>query len=1356
LGASIRGGGSSIMKEKMYQEILERVREQITPLKGSEIVIGIPFSDQMETVPTIIEIANEGLKKFYPEKRVAFVLVGSYEGRRMLRKIQQILKEQKRECYCFALHKEVDGKGWTLRALMEVSEFLYADLILLDPDFVRKGRQGLQPGWIYSIYRPIELGSDFVLPVFNRPPEGKRITDHFVIPLLISLYGYRLKEPIGGVYGIRRKSFSPFLRDKELFAETDVGNYGIDIFLTITAIVNELEICQANLGTRLKLSSPGEFPVRLRQALGTMLDQIGYTSSWWLKEGKKLKTEPPIYGKLPSLQPPKVAVNVSHEIERFKVDFQRYKDYLYRKLFPPSLYVTLSNLSTKEEEEFHFPSSEWAECVYILLLAYFFQKQIPKADILDTLVILNRARTAAFMREVRNCKGDAKALEADRLREAQIRDFTRLGELFEIHWRERKVFYMAPMERVLLEFLPGVPLNLPKELEDAEGRVTRVFEIFEELIEEVQGKGATFLQRGEKVECVERCMHEADEQLRDVLKGDVYSLNGVRTLVGNIFRYIPFSYKKCFFLNQRKIIEFLEGNIPHNLFELFGYRTVNSFLIKYEPRDILILASSTEGRAFNERFWDWFGDAQPDWFSFHKKGFIVQDNRNFGQWVHSRGEPSDIEILCGKILVTQYPRAAGLQYPYLLYLSLLAKLNVEMERFSQDWQFYSKEEHFSLRIINSLRRHLSKDPLSAHEIFEANVDEISTKRMVQSKILSKSLRDLREVYYVVYRLDGDFLSLGFPSWAAYRTWGRKGIPSIGFLGEKSKVEQRWFVREMLLKLAEIGRLGDKNYIRRKIREMRGNGREDKNIAVELGLIPPLRFDKENLPLIFRVPQESPDPKALTERVNVLIQSLSKGVTLDDLITKVPRELKPTEEQREEVHRLANELKGLEITHVNSVRYGGGVAEILDWLVPLMNSVAIKTNRVVIKPKNPGKFFPVTKTFHNALQGMEARLTEEMKEIYLKESDYMAKSLSREGGIRGDMVVCHDPQPLGTISLIDRRKVWRAHIDLSFPRREFVEFLLPFIERYDAAIFHFEDFILGELKGKIPIYLIPAAINFMAPKNIELPPGFPAYVLKSFGIDRNKPIILQISRFDRFKDPKGVVEAFESARSALLKEGLDMQLVYAGNMAGDDPEGMEILSDLIRNLGVKKKILSKRKFIPKSVAWTVGEVPYIFIINLGATPVVENALVVNALQTAATIVLQKSLKEGLGLTILEAMCKRKPVIVGSIGGPAHLIEEDGLFGYGVGYKDEKGNLVYTSQETAGEILRCFEDPQKALLMSERAQRNVGVNYSAIRHLLDYLRLFHDIVHTSHSMKGSRSFGRQVPHKPRLVGGGEGHK
>ena len=1319
---------SSVMKEDIYQKIIKRVQKEIKPLKGSEIVIGIPFigsPDEMKTLPKVIKTANEGIKRFYPGKKASFILAGSYEAKRAQSKIEGCLKKGKIEGYSFILEKSIDGKGWAIRALIEISKFLHSDLILLQADLLKKRKHGIQDNWIYLIHRPIELGFDFVLPVFNRPPEDKKLTDHLVAPILVSLYGHRLKEPLGGVYGISKKVLDKFIEDKKSFATTSIGNYGIDIFLTITAIVNDLKICQANLGTKLVVAR--KFPLRLRQILETLLNQIEYTPSWWLKEGKTLKTEPPSFGDLPPFQPPKIDVlDISYEIERFRVDFERYKDYLYKKLLQPPLYERLLNLSFKDEEEFYFSPSDWAQCVYTLILAYRLPKQISKTDILDTLVILYRARLATFFKEIQKLEGDAKRLEADKIREDQLKAFMRLRKTFERHWREGKLMFEAPVERVLLEFLPGVPLNLPKEIKDSHGKIIRVSEIYEELVERAQKSGDRFLPKEGKIEFMERRLYETDERLGQLLRGNIYSVAGVKSLVEKIFKYLPQSRKKCFFLKQTKIMEFLRTNAPYNLFELFGHRDLNSVLKKYEPRDLLILASLIEGREFNERFWDWFADAQPDWFDLQEKGFLVQERKNFPQWVHSRGESSEIEILCGKILVTQYSKAASIEYPYLLYLSLIAKINTEMEMFSEDWQAYSKEGDFSKKVMNSLRRHRSKEAFSAREIFEANVDENSIERIRSSRELRGVLNELLPLYHVIYRLNGNFLTLGFPSWAIYRTWGRKGIPSKGFLCEKSRVEQRWFVREIIIKMAEISGVGNKAFIDEKIRELRGNGNEDKNIAVELGILTPLRFDKENLPLIFKVPQDPSDIISLKGRIDQLIRSIPRKPTLDDFIEKVPKELRPTEEQIEEVRRLADKLRGLEVTHFNSTKYGGGVAEILHWLVPLMNSIGVKTNWVVVRPKDPREFFPITKTFHNALQGVPSTLTKRIEEIYLKESEYMFEKLSKREKIRGDILICHDPQPLATVSYAEVKKVWRAHIDLSSPQKEFVDFLLPFIEQYDASVFHFEDFILKEIEGKMPIYLIPAGVNFLTPKNMELPSEFCSYVLKSFDIDKNKPIILQISRFDRFKDPKGVVEAFESARSELLKEGLNIQLVYAGNMAKDDPEGGKILSDLISGLGAKKRRLHKREFIPKSVIWRVGEPPYIFIINLGATPLVENALVINALQRVATIILQKSLREGLGLTILEAMCKGKAVIVGNVGGPAYLIKEDGLYGYGVGYKDEKGNLHYSSEETAGKILKCFTEPHKTLEMAQMAQRNVAVNYSAIRHILDYLKLFDDVV------------------------------
>ena len=1320
-------GKSSVGKpKKIYQEILQGVQKKIASLKAKDIVIGIPFSDQIETLPTVIRIAQEGLQQYLPDKKAAFIIAATHEGKSFSQQINALFKELTIVGHFFSLDKELTGKGWAIRALMELSASLGSDLLLLEPDFVRQGQQGMQPSWINSLYRPLELGSDYVLPVFTRPPEARRAADQLVIPLLVALYGYRVKEPMGGAYGIRREILPIFLQDTKLFADTDIGKYGIDIFLTITAIVHDVKICQANLGIRCKRPAPGEFAVRLRQTVRTMFEQIEYTAQWWLQQGRFIKSEPPLYGTLPALDPPAVDLDIPSAIERFRVDFQRTANYLYKKLLDPSLYERLLDLSYTPVEKFSFSSADWAQCVYTLLLAYFFQKEIPQDDIVDTVTILSRARAATFMSEVQRFEGDAKSLVSARLREEQIKDFSLLRQTFAEHWNDNNLRYVAPVERVLLEFLPGIPLNLPKEVVDTRGNAVRVAEVYGDITAELQKKGAHFLSTGEPSEFLEKHLDEIDDKLRALLGGTIHSVQGVQQLAHYIFECLPHARTACPFLSPKKITEFLRANIPYHLFGVLGYNDLDSTLKKYKPRDVLVLASSLEGRAFNQQLWNWITDAQPDWFSAQEKGFLVQDNRHFTQWVHSRGEPTDTEILCGKIVITPYPNAAGLEYPYLFYLSLIAKLNVELEMFSDDVKSFLAEREFSWKLRNILRRYQTREILSAHEIFEANVDEISMTRIAKSKDLRTILKGLLDVYHVIYRLNGDVLSLSFPSWSIYRSWGRKGIPSIGFLGEKSKVEHRWFARELILRLAQIKGAGDKRYVDAKLREMRGNGHEGKNIIVELGILPPLRFDREHLPSIFHVPEESADSAQVKDTMNVLIRSFATKPSLEDLIAKVPADLRPPEEQIAEVKRLSHELKGLEITHFNSAQYGGGVAEILDWFVPLMNSVGLKAQRVVITPHNPQEFFPVTKTFHNALQGMETNLTKEMKDIYLRESEYIFEKLSKESQLKGDVLVCHDPQPLAAISYTDTKKIWRAHIDLSFPQSAFVDFLLPFIEQYDASIFHFEDFVLTKLKDEIPVYLIPAGINFLSPKNCELPSAFCSYVLKSFGIDTMKPMVLQISRFDRFKDPQGVINAFESARSELLKESLDVQLVYAGNMAGDDPEGAHILSELINTLKAQKHPLPKKAFIPKSVVWTVGDPPFIFIINLGGTPIVENALVVNALQRGATIVLQKSLREGLGLTIVEAMCKKKPVIVGNIGGPAHVIKEDGLYGYGVGHRDSKGDLVYTEEETAGEILRCFESPLETLKMAERAQRQVGINYSAIRHLLDYLKLLYNLV------------------------------
>ena len=212
-------GKNSVSKqEKIYQEILQRVQDGSTDLQGKDIIIGIPFSDQIETLPTVIGTVNEGIQQYLPDKKVTFVIAGTHEAKNFTGQISALFKELAIHGHFFTLDKALAGKGWVMRALMELSASLGSDLILIEPDFVREGQEGIQPAWICSLYRPLELGMDFVLPVFTRPPEGKRVSDHLVIPLLVALYGYRVQEPMGGVYGIRKETLQTFLQDPKLFS----------------------------------------------------------------------------------------------------------------------------------------------------------------------------------------------------------------------------------------------------------------------------------------------------------------------------------------------------------------------------------------------------------------------------------------------------------------------------------------------------------------------------------------------------------------------------------------------------------------------------------------------------------------------------------------------------------------------------------------------------------------------------------------------------------------------------------------------------------------------------------------------------------------------------------------------------------------------------------------------------------------------------------------------------------------------------------------------------------------------------------------------------------------------------------
>jgi len=318
-------------------------------------------------------------------------------------------------------------------------------------------------------------------------------------------------------------------------------------------------------------------------------------------------------------------------------------------------------------------------------------------------------------------------------------------------------------------------------------------------------------------------------------------------------------------------------------------------------------------------------------------------------------------------------------------------------------------------------------------------------------------------------------------------------------------------------------------------------------------------------------------------------------------------------QLDELHFLARSVRGKTVKMVNSTSMGGGVAEMLNRLIPLLNELEVLTKWDVITGGND--FFEVTKGFHNALHGGEYVLTKEAKEIFMM---YNEQNRQRMQFVE-DLFVIHDPQPAGLIRARERNRgrwIWRCHIDLSNPHPDVWGFLRPMIEEYDAAIFSSPQFAR---QLAIPQYLFYPCIDPLSEKNKELDEAYIQKVCDDFGIDRSRPIVTQISRFDRLKDPVGVIQAYQ-----LAKKYVDCQLVLAGGGASDDPEGAVVLQEVMD---------------------AAGDDPDVVILNLPPW----SALEINALQRASTIVVQKSLKEGFGLTVTEALWKGKPTIAGAVGG-----------------------------------------------------------------------------------------------------------
>jgi len=386
-----------------------------------------------------------------------------------------------------------------------------------------------------------------------------------------------------------------------------------------------------------------------------------------------------------------------------------------------------------------------------------------------------------------------------------------------------------------------------------------------------------------------------------------------------------------------------------------------------------------------------------------------------------------------------------------------------------------------------------------------------------------------------------------------------------------------------------------------------------------------------------------------------------------------------------IYKKARHLINKHIVHINSTAYGGGVAEILNNLIVLLNDIGVDAGwRVLIGPSD---FFSVTKKFHNALQGNSINLSQNKKNLYLETNN----RFSTFTHLDHDCVIVHDPQPLPLIKFNKKIQpwVWRCHIDITHPNTDLWNFIKTFILRYDLMVISSKRF----KKPDIPIEqkVIHPSIDPLSPKNMDLSSELIAKTLKKYSIPTDIPLITQVSRFDPWKDPVGALNVFK-----LVKEKINCRLIYCYNMAPDDPEGIIIYNKMKR---IAQKYLDR------------GDVLFV----LG-----DNQILVNALQRISSVIIQKSIREGFGLTVAEAEWKETPVVASNVGGiPDQVLDNE--TGFLVDPDDISG--------CAERIITLLKDEKLARKMGKKAKEYIKKNFLITRHLDDYLSLLIELLNNN---------------------------
>lgn len=845
--------------EALFEQSIAEPLAEARKYEDINLVVGIPFYNEVDTLPLVLKVAEDALLTINNAEKTMIICAGDPAGGEALEAMKEL--DLQIPHLGFLMHQGSNGRGMSIRAILELTNQLEADLVILTADIVGRG-SGLQPGSIKHMLEPIQSEYDLVLTSFQRQYYEDLLGSLFLGPLLEAFYGYRITDPLSGTYAISHDMVEEYCTDIKFWGNLIQG-FGIDPWLITTAITQDRRICEVPVGYKHGPASLDKLIYVFKDFTAFMFESIKRHEDLWRDKTLTLRT-PDIcgVGSFRDIVSAAQTYDTRALIHYFRNGFNQYRD-LLAAACPQSLYAELEHSVTAPTRVFHLDGKVWANTTYNLLAYYSFASDTEKKDTLEALTAVFCGRMAGFLEHLETLQEELESEKniyaaaiissrAESMKEEQRRFFLQGRSYFLRIWKEKAKEHKPPIIPAdYLEFIPGRPIVVPKCIRWRGGREIWVADLFNRLQARYTDKFHNFIEDDLLIAAdspssviasqIEEFMEELEQTFDQLCPGNVYTEEGTREAIEGVFQLLG-GYPKIFGIKEEIFEEALFRFPPLNIMIPEGCHTPRELLNKMIPRDAITIANLIETRKWADRTLLWIVEniSPEDMEEIELRPIILGEDLLGGSF--KLGKISDLNKLTTRLVVSPLSKGIGGKYPKLRFVLFTGRQIMIAKQYSYLYQTYSRERrNLGTKIRNSLIGRFESTPFSAYNIFENfyHRELVKTIRILAQNItltghagVAQLLNAMCNGYGVSQVLeDGTFIPCSAWTWASYSSKGGVGIPTP----LSSHVEERWFNHDFLEEIyAELG--FDPGEILQRITQSIGEGKADDDLLdVLLGL-----------------------------------------------------------------------------------------------------------------------------------------------------------------------------------------------------------------------------------------------------------------------------------------------------------------------------------------------------------------------------------------------------------------------------------------------------------------------------------------------------------------------------------------